>query len=60
MRNSSILILEIIWVITGILSIAISIRIATTTGGYRVWFFALMALISFLFAWIRHKQRKKS
>jgi len=60
MRNKSILILEVIWIITGVLSIIVGIRIAATTGGNRVWFFALMALISFLFAWIRHKQRKNS
>ncbi|MBK7131711.1 MAG: hypothetical protein IPH69_02500 [Bacteroidales bacterium] len=60
MRNSSLLVLEIIWIITGVLSIAIAIRIAVTTGGNRIWFFLLMAVISFLFAWLRHKQRKKS
>ncbi len=60
MRNSSLLILEIIWIVTGILSVGIALRLATSTGGNRVWFFAIMALISFLFAWVRHKQRKKS
>jgi hypothetical protein len=59
-RNSAILILEIIWIVAGILSAGIAVRLATSTGGNRVWFFALMALISFLFAWVRHKQRKKS
>jgi len=59
MRNNSLFILEIIWIITGVLSIVIAIKIAITTGGNRIWFFLLMAVISFLFAWVRHKQRKK-
>jgi hypothetical protein len=60
MRNSSLLVLEIIWIATGILSIAAGIRFAITTGGPKITVFLLMALISFLFAWLRHKQRKKS
>jgi len=60
MRNSTLLILEIIWIATGVFCLAASIRIAVTAGGGRSVIFALMALISFLFAWLRHKQRKKS
>jgi hypothetical protein len=60
MRNSSLLILEIIWIVTGILSIAAGIKFAVTSGGSKTIIFALMALISFVFAWLRHKQRKKS
>jgi membrane associated rhomboid family serine protease len=60
MRNSSLLILEIIWIVTGILSVVAAIRFAMTTGGSKIIIFALMALISFLFAWMRHRQRKKS
>jgi hypothetical protein len=60
MRNSSLLILEIIWIATGVVSLGAGVRYAFTTGGNKVYIFALMALISFLFAWLRHKQRKKS
>jgi hypothetical protein len=60
MRNSSILIMEILWITTGVLCLGAGIRIAVTTGGNRVFVFALMSLVSFLFAWLRHKQRKKS
>jgi hypothetical protein len=60
MRNSSLLILEIIWLTTGVLSIITGIRMAIITGGPKVFIFALMAVISFIFAWLRHKQRKKS
>jgi uncharacterized membrane protein YczE len=60
MRNSSILILEIIWIITGLLCIGAGIKFALTNGFSKVPLFALMALICFVFAWIRDRQRKKS
>jgi hypothetical protein len=60
MRNSSIIILEIIWITTGVLCIAAGIRYTITNGPSKVPAFALMALICFIFAWLRHKQRKKS
>jgi hypothetical protein len=60
MRNSSLLVLEIIWIATGVLCIAAGIRFAITSGSSKIPIFALMALICFVFAWIRHKQRKKS
>jgi hypothetical protein len=53
-------VLEIIWIATGVLCIAAGIRFALTTGGSKIYIFALMALIAFVFAWLRHKQRKKS
>jgi hypothetical protein len=59
MRNSSLLVLEIIWIATGILSIAAGIRFAITGSGSKILIFAAMAVISFLFAWLRHNQRKK-
>jgi hypothetical protein len=60
MRNSTLLVLEIIWIAMGVLCIAAGIRFAITTGGSKIFIFASMALISFVFAWLRHKQRKKS
>jgi len=54
------LILEIIWWATGIISIAAGIRFAVTGGGIKILLFIVMALVSFLFAWLRHQQRKKS
>jgi hypothetical protein len=60
MRKSSLIVLEIVWIATGILSLGAGIRFAITTGGSKVFIFAIMALVSFVFAWIRHKQRKKS
>lgn len=60
MKNNSVLILEIIWIATGTLCIAGAVKLAFTTGGSRIYLFILMAVISFIFAWLRHKQRKKS
>jgi hypothetical protein len=52
--------MEIIWIATGILSLAAGMHLLFTTGGNNIYLFALMAIGSFFFAWIRHKQRKKS
>jgi hypothetical protein len=54
MRNSSLLILEIIWWATGVFSVIAGIRIAYNDGGIKILIFILMALVSFLFAWLRH------
>jgi len=59
MRNSSLLILEIIWIATGILCIVAGIRYAVTSGSSKIPIFALMAIICFVFAWLRDRQRKK-
>jgi hypothetical protein len=60
MRNSSVLVMEIIWIITGILCLIAAFRLATTTSSNKIPIFAVMALICFVFAWFRQKQRKKS
>ena len=60
MRNSSLLAMEIIWIATGVLSVAAAIKFAIVSEGDRTIIFALMGVVSFIFAWLRHKQRKKS
>lgn len=60
MNKKSLLIVEIVWVIVGFMCIAAGIRFAVKTGGPRVLVFILMAVISFGFALIRHRQRKKN
>ncbi|OFY66468.1 MAG: hypothetical protein A2V64_13135 [Bacteroidetes bacterium RBG_13_43_22] len=59
MNKKFLLILEIIWIITGILCIAAGIRYIIKDGGKMSFVFPLLALISFLFAWLRHRERKK-
>jgi hypothetical protein len=53
------LVLEIAWIIIGIVCVVAGIRSAIIDGGYRFLIFFLMALVAFLFAWFRHTQRKK-
>jgi Flp pilus assembly protein TadB len=60
MNKKSLFILEIVWISVGIICIAAGIRSAFTNGGSRVFIFIIMALVSFGFAWLRHRQRKKS
>jgi hypothetical protein len=60
MRNSSLRILEIIWFTTGALCATAAIRSAIIEDGNKTFLFALMAIISSVFGWLRHKQRKKS
>jgi hypothetical protein len=60
MSKKSLLVLEIVWIAVGIISIAAGIRFAITDGGSRVFIFILMAAVSFGFALVRHRQRKKS
>jgi len=60
MNKRFLLIIEIVWIITGSLSMVAGIRYAVQTGGPGVIVFLLLAVVSFLFAWIRHRQRKKS
>jgi hypothetical protein len=52
--------MEIIWIATGAMCIAAGARYAFTNNSSKMPVFALMALICFVFAWIRHRQRKKS
>lgn len=59
MSKKFLFILEIIWLITGILCVAAGIKYAISPGGAMTFAFLLMAVISFLFAWARHRERKK-
>jgi len=60
MSKKHLLVLEIVWITTGILSLLAGIRYLILEGGNRIIVFIILALVSFLFAWIRHKERKKS
>jgi hypothetical protein len=60
MKNSFSLILEILWIVIGIVCVFAGLRsvIIKDSSGIIAIFF-VMALISFAFAWFRHIQRKK-
>jgi hypothetical protein len=53
------IILEIVWIVTGILCLFAGIRYAIGSGGNKTFVFFLLAAVSFLFAWYRDRERKK-
>jgi len=60
MYSKTQLLLEIIWLITGTLCILAALRLMAVNGySSRILLFLAMAAVSFLFAWFRHRQRKK-
>jgi hypothetical protein len=60
MKNSSLVLLEIVWIVVGFACIAASVRSAIHTGVYQFLIFLIMAVVSFGFALVRHNQRKKN
>ena len=60
MSKKSLIILEIAWLVVGVLCVAAGIRSLIYSGGNRYLAFFLMALISLGMAWFRNNQRKKS
>jgi hypothetical protein len=59
MNKKALLVLEIIWITVGVLSLVAGIFYGIKTGGSKTFVFLLMGLVSFVFAYIRHSQRKK-
>jgi uncharacterized membrane protein len=60
MNKKVLLLLEIVWIAVGVLCIAAGTRYAVNNSGSKVYIFFLMAIVSFIFAFIRHRQRKKN
>jgi uncharacterized membrane protein YbaN (DUF454 family) len=58
MNKRFLLIIEIIWIVTGTLCLAAGIINVVSVGNSRTFIFLLLAVISFIFAWLRHRQRK--
>jgi len=59
MNKKFLLVFEIIWIITGILCAIAGIRYIAHGGGKLAFVFPVLAIISFIFAWLRHRERKK-
>lgn len=59
MNKKFLLVIEIVWIATGIMAIVAGIKYALATGGAGILIFLLIAVVAFLFAWLRHRQRKK-
>lgn len=59
MNKKSLLILEIIWAVTGLLSMVAAITSVVSVGvSSRFLVFTVMAAVAFLFAFLRHRQRR--
>jgi hypothetical protein len=59
MNKRYLIVLEFIWIATGTLCLIAGIRYATGAGGKKTYIFFLLAAVSFLFAWLRDRERKK-
>jgi hypothetical protein len=59
MNKRFLLIIEIIWIITGTLCIIAGTIYIIRDSGNRFYIFPILALVSFVFAWLRHRERKK-
>jgi hypothetical protein len=53
------ILLEVVWILTGLLCLYAGIRLALGKGGTPMYVFFLLGIVSFLFAWYRDKERKK-
>ena len=60
MRNKGLLVLEIIWIAVGIVCLVAGIRSAIEESGNQYIIFFSMVPVAFVFAMLRHRQRKKS
>ncbi len=59
MNKRSLLLIEIVWIILGLVCLGIAIREIITKGIGQSWLFFLMSAGAFVLAWIRDSQRKK-
>ena len=59
MNKKSLLLIEIIWIILGLMCLGIAIRETVNNGIGRAWLFYVMTAAAFVLAWIRDSQRKK-
>lgn len=59
MNKKSLLLIEIIWIILGLMCLGIAIRETVNAGIGRAWLFYVMAIAAFVLAGIRDSQRKK-
>jgi len=60
MKNRSSLLVEILWISIGVVSLYLFLREIIGKDIREAGMFLLMSIISFLLAWFRHNQRKKS
>ena len=59
MNRKSLLLIEIIWIILGLMCLGIAVRETVNAGIGRAWLFYVMAVAAFVLAWVCDSQRKK-
>ncbi|MGB8359528.1 MAG: hypothetical protein WCD55_13035 [Bacteroidales bacterium] len=59
MNKKALLLIEIVWVVLGVLCLGIAIRELIINGFSRAWLFLVMSAAAFVLAGIRDRQRKK-
>lgn len=59
MNKKSLLLIEIIWILLGLMCLGIAIRETVNNGLGRAWLFFVMSAAALVLAWIRDAQRKK-
>ena len=59
MNKKALLLIEIVWVILGLLCLGIAIRELIINGFSKAWLFLIMSAAAFVLAAIRDRQRKK-
>lgn len=60
MQNKSSIVIELVWIAIGLLSFYLSVKEFLNLNNSQGWMFLGMAVVYFLLAWFRDKQRKKS
>jgi uncharacterized membrane protein len=59
MNKKALLLIEIVWVVLGLLCLGIAIRELIINGFSKAWLFLVMSAAAFVLASIRDRQRKK-
>jgi|GEM_PF-338380 len=59
MNKKALMVIEIIWILLGLLCLGIAIREIIINGFSRAWLFLIMSAAAFVLAGIRDRQRKK-
>ncbi|HCC70562.1 MAG TPA: hypothetical protein DEQ09_05355 [Bacteroidales bacterium] len=59
MNKRTLIILEVLWIVIGVLCIAAAIHNKIISGGERFLILAGMGILAFIMAYLRDRQRKK-
>ena len=59
MNKKSLLLIEVIWIILGLMCLGIEIQETVSNGISRAWLFYVMTAAAFVLAWLREKKKKK-